>query len=362
MQSAVPERYRSMTDEDVDEAIQSAREKLAAELVILGHHYQQDRVLKFADHRGDSLQLAELAADQPDARYVVFLGVHFMAETADILTEDHQSVILPHLEAGCPMADMATAEEVRRCWDYLSDHLDGDLIPVTYVNSSAEIKAFCGARGGACCTSSSAKQVMAWALEKGDAVLFLPDQHLGRNTGEALGVRGDEMALWRRADASLVSESDRPRLILWDGYCPVHAEFTTDMTTSVRRRHPDVRIVVHPECCRDVVQRSDEEGSTEFIRRMVSEAAPGSAWAVGTEEKLVARLALEHPDRTVVSLSDAGSVCVDMDLITPRHLLWVLDELLEGRAINRIEVPTEIARDGRLALNRMFDLFRRRST
>ncbi len=361
MQNPVPDRYEVMTDAEVESAIFTAREKLGSDLIILGHHYQQDRVLKFAHHRGDSLQLARLASNQPGVRYVVFLGVHFMAETADILTDEDQSVILPHLEAGCPMADMATAGEVRRCWEDLNERLEGDIIPLTYVNSSAEIKAFCGARGGACCTSSSAKEVMAWALEEGQHVLFLPDQHLGRNTGHALGVAEEEMAMWRRADETLDSESDRPRLILWDGYCPVHTEFTADMTDSVRGQNPGVKIIVHPECSREVVHRADEEGSTEFIQRRVSEAAAGSSWAVGTEEKLVARLALEYPDRTIVSLKNGGSVCADMDLITPRHLLWVLEELLRGRVINRIEVPPATARDARLALERMFELFAGRS-
>ncbi len=357
MRRLMPDQEAVPGEEDVDTAIQAAREKLGSDLVILGHHYQQDRVLKFADHRGDSLQLSKMASSQPDARYVVFLGVHFMAETADILTEEDQSVILPHLEAGCPMADMATAEEVRQCWDSLSEHLEGDIVPLTYVNSSADIKAFCGARGGACCTSSSAKEVMAWALEQGQHVLFLPDQHLGRNTGHTLGVQPEEMAMWRRSEGTLCG-SDNPRLILWDGYCPVHAEFSPGMTASVRRQHPGVRIVVHPECSREVVQGADEEGSTDFIISQVSGSCPGSCWAVGTEDKLVARLALEHPDRTIVPLRDGGSICTDMDLITPRNLLWVLEELQQGRIPNRIEVPSATARDARVALERMFSLFK----
>jgi len=354
-QSHLPQEYADMTGEEVDAAVRRAREKLGSDAVILGHHYQQDNVLKYADHTGDSLQLARLAGEQPDARYVIFCGVLFMAETADILTEKDQAVILPHLSAGCPMADMAELDEVERCWNYLCCELGDDIVPVAYVNSSADIKAFCGSRGGTVCTSSSADEVMAWALRQGNTVLFLPDQHLGRNTGHNLGIASEEIALWRREDEELISGSETPRLILWDGHCPVHVKFTEDAVSRMRRAYPEAKMVVHPECRAEVVDAATEQGSTEHIRKTISESPPGTEWLVGTELKLVSRLARRNPDQTILSINEEG-VCDDMDLITPAHLLWVLEELVSGRVVNRIEVPREVIRDARVALKRMFAL------
>ncbi len=354
-QSELPDKYAKMTGDEVDAAIRSAKDELGSDAVILGHHYQQDQVLKFVDHTGDSLQLARLAAEQSQARYVIFCGVLFMAETADILTDEEQAVILPHLEAGCPMADMAELEDVERCWEMLRRELNDDVVPVAYVNSSADIKAFCGARGGTVCTSSSADEVMSWALEQANTVLFLPDRHLGRNTGHKLGISRTEMALWNREKQELSPPGGAPRLILWDGHCPVHVKFDEDAVARMRQRYPEGKIIVHPECPSEVVEMAAEQGSTEHIRKTIGAAGAGSQWLVGTELKLVSRLARQHPDQTIACLDDDG-VCEDMDFVTPAHLLWVLEELVAGRIVNRVRVKREVIRDARAALDRMFSL------
>ena len=344
----------------VDRA-RAAKHELGSRVFILGHHYQRDEVIQFADITGDSFRLAQEAAARPEAEWIVFCGVHFMAESADILTGAHQQVILPDLAAGCSMADMAQLEQVEDCWDALAEiGLTDGLVPVTYMNSSADIKAFVGRHDGTVCTSSNARVSMEWAFGRGERILFFPDQHLGRNTAvRELGLSLDDCVLWdpRRPLGGLTADQLRAaKVILWKGHCSVHGRFTLDCVHEVRERVPGVTVLVHPECQYDVVEAADLVGSTEFIINTVRAAPAGAAFAIGTELNLVNRLADAHPDKTVVYLDRTVCFCSTMNRIDLPHLVRVLENLVEGRVINRIEVDPATAADARTALERMLTL------
>ena len=350
--------YLLVPDNTLDERISSAKALLGDDVVILGHHYQRDEVVKFADFRGDSLKLSYQAA-QADARYIVFCGVHFMAESADILRRDHQVVVLPDLNAGCSMADMADIGQVETCWDELASLGDLKVVPVTYMNSTAAIKAFTGEHGGSVCTSSNAGAVMRWALARGERVLFLPDEHLGRNTAFRLGIPLNQMIVWdpyRELGGNTPEAVRRARIILWKGYCSVHQRFRADHVERVRRAHPGIRVIVHPECRFEVTQAAEQIGSTEGIIKAISESPAGSQWAVGTEIHLVNRLAKELPDRRIMSLDPSVCVCTTMFRITPQHLLWALENLGAGNVVNRISVDDRTRHFARKALDRMLAL------
>ena len=357
---ALPERYLGLEDEEMDERTAAARDALGQRLLILGHHYQRDEVIKFADYTGDSFRLARQASQRGDAEYIVFCGVHFMAESADVLSASHQQVVLPDLAAGCSMADMAAADQLELCWEELQGMGAKRVVPVTYINSAAEIKAFCGERGGIVCTSSNAEATLRWAWEQGDQVLFLPDQHLGRNTAYAMGVPLEQMVVWDPdvADGGVAPDALRTaRIILWNGHCSVHTRFTVQQVEYLRRVYPDVRVIVHPECTWDVVQAADDSGSTERIIKKVTESPAGSVWAVGTEIHLVNRLAgAVSPERTVMTLDPVGCLCSTMFRVSPNHLLWVLEGLLEGKVHNRIVVPDRQKHWTRVALDRMLQI------
>jgi quinolinate synthase len=339
----------------------AAKDALGERVFVLGHHYQRDEVIQFADVTGDSFKLAQEAAARPDAEYVVFCGVHFMAESADILTAEHQRVVLPDLAAGCSMADMAVLDQVEDCWDALTDAgVADDVVPLTYMNSSADIKAFTGRHGGAVCTSSNARRAMEWAFERGTKVLFLPDQHLGRNTAvRELGLTLDDCVLWnpRRDDGGLTPQQlQDAKVILWAGHCSVHGRFSLDCVTEVRERVPGVTVLVHPECRYEVVQAADLVGSTEYIIRTVREAPSGTAFAIGTELNLVNRLAHEHPDKPVTFLDRTVCFCSTMNRIDLPHLVWALESLVAGNVVNEIVVDPETRKYARLALDRMLAL------
>lgn len=344
---------RETTGGDLEARIWKAKEALGGQVVILCHHYQPDEIAKYADELGDSLNLSRLAASRKEAKYIVFCGVYFMAETADILSSPEQEVYMPDTGAGCPMADMARIEEVETCWAKLTGLLGDDILPITYVNSSADIKSFCGRHGGVVCTSSNAAKVMDWAFERASRVLFLPDQNLGRNTALAKGIPREAIALWKRKENRLLGDADKVKVILWDGFCPVHLQFKPEQIEAIRARHPGVKIIVHPECTEDVVQLADGYGSTESIIRTVKEGGTGSAYAVGTELRLVDRLGATLPDRTVYSLDKEHSICVDMSKSKPERLLQILEGLQTGTAPGRVRVPAETARWARVALERM---------
>ena len=357
----VPVRYLNLSPEELDSGIVAAREALADQLVILGHHYQRDDVIKYSDFRGDSYKLSKMAAAEQDASFVVFCGVHFMAETADLLTSANQNVILPNMAAGCSMADMARSDDVEDAWDDIASVLGGadEIVPITYMNSTAAIKALCGRNGGAVCTSSNAAEVFEWAFRKSGRILFLPDQHLGRNTGLKLGVETGEMVVWNpfRPMGGLTPEQiRRARIVLWQGHCSVHTRFTVDQIRQAREARPDVNVVVHPECTMEVVEAADMNGSTEFIVRAVSDAEPGSVWAIGTEINLVNRLAQENPDKTVFCLDPVICPCATMYRIHPAYLLWVLEGLMAGLVINRVRVPSGEREDATTALERMLEI------
>ncbi len=356
----LPEQYLGLSDEEMARRTAVAKAALGDRLLSLGHHYQRDEVIRFADHTGDSFKLAREIASHPQADYIVFCGVHFMAESADVLALPHQQVILPDLAAGCSMADMAAPDQLEICWEELTQmNVDG-VVPVTYINSAASIKAFVGEQGGTVCTSSNAVAALEWAFQRGCKVLFLPDQHLGRNTAYAMGIPLDEMVVWDPTEVfgGLQPESvARARMILWKGHCSVHTQFTAAQVEAVRREHPGIRVIVHPEVPWEVVQAADESGSTERILKVVSESPEGSSWAVGTEIHLVNRLAHQlAPGRTVVSLNRYGCLCSTMFRVSPNHLLWALEGLVEGRVHNRIMVPETHARWTRVALDRMLSI------
>jgi len=350
--------YLLTPDNTLDERIASAKARLGRDVVILGHHYQRDEVIKFADFRGDSLKLSYQAA-QADGRFIVFCGVHFMAESADILRREHQVVVLPDLNAGCSMADMADVGQVEACWRELSSVGDLKIIPVTYMNSTAAIKSFTGEHGGSVCTSSNAAAVMKWAFTQGEKVLFLPDEHLGRNTGFRMGIPLEQMIVWdpyQEFGGNSPEAIRKARVILWKGYCSVHQRFTPQHVERVRREHPGIRVIVHPECRFEVAQAADQIGSTEGIIKAITAAPTGSAWAVGTEIHLVNRLSKELKDRTFISLDPSVCVCTTMFRITPVHLLWALENLGAGNVVNRISVDDRTRHYARVALDRMLSL------
>lgn len=330
------------------------RAQLGRRALILGHHYMSDAVIGWADAVGDSLALSRLAATQNEAEFIVFCGVHFMAETADILAGQGRRVILPARGAGCPMADMAAPEQVEQCWQELARLDGGPIIPITYVNSSARLKAFCGRHGGAVCTSSNARAVLAWALGQGRRALFFPDQHLGRNTALALGLTPREIATWRRQAAVLEGEAAQARVIVWDGFCPVHVEFGPADVARARARQAGVKVVVHPECPSQVVALADDSGSTEKIIGLVEAAPAGSAWAIGTEINLVRRLAARFADKTIFSLNESVAGCPDMAKISPTNLLASLEAILDGKPRGVVGVDEATARQAAVALERMF--------
>src|SRR5687767_4955394 len=349
------------SDPDLVARAKAAKEALGSRVFILGHHYQRDEVIQFADVTGDSFKLAQEAAARPEAEWIVFCGVHFMAESADILTGPHQQVILPDLAAGCSMADMAQLEQVEECWDSLADvGLTDGLVPITYMNSSADIKAFVGRHDGTVCTSSNARVSMQWGFERGERILFFPDQHLGRNTAvRELGLSLGDCVLWdpRKPLGGVSVDALRAaKVILWKGHCSVHGRFTLDCVHEVRERVPGVTVLVHPECRYDVVEAADLVGSTEYIINTVRDAPPGAKFAIGTELNLVNRLADAHPDKTVVYLDRTVCFCSTMNRIDLPHLVHVLENLVEGRVINRIDVDPATAADARKALERMLSL------
>ncbi|HEY2119862.1 MAG TPA: quinolinate synthase NadA [Candidatus Acidoferrum sp.] len=352
--------YLLVPDNTLDERIAAAKAKLGKDVVILGHHYQRDEVVKFADFRGDSLKLSQQAADT-NGKYVVFCGVHFMAESADILRRDKQIVVLPDLSAGCSMADMADIGQVEACWSELGNVLDtSKIIPVTYMNSTAAIKSFTGEHGGSACTSSNAAAVMKWAFARGEKVLFLPDEHLGRNTGYKMGIPLDEMIVWdpyQELGGNTAEGLQKAKVILWKGYCSVHQRFLPKHVVRVRKEHPGIRVIVHPECMFDVAQAADEIGSTEGIIRSIVASPAGSEWAVGTELHLVNRLAKELPDRNIISLDSSMCVCTTMFRITPAHLLWALENLAAGKVVNQISVDERTRHFAKIALDRMLSLY-----
>ena len=356
----LPISYMRTSPEELDQRIAEARAALGSQLVILGHHYQRNEIIKYADLRGDSFKLSQYAASQREAEKIVFCGVHFMAETADILSTPNQKVILPNLTAGCSMADMAQIDDVLDCWDDLQDVFgEGGVVPITYMNSTADIKALCGRNGGIVCTSTNAPATFQWALEQGERILFLPDQHLGRNTGLKMGIGLEEMLVWnpfKPLGGHTEAELSRAKLVLWQGHCSVHTRFTVPQIEEARRRFPEVNVVVHPECTMEVVAAADCNGSTEYIIKTVTEAPPGSVWAIGTEISLVNRIAAENADKTVFCLDSVVCPCSTMYRIHPAYLSWVLDGLTEGVVVNQIKVAGETAQQARVALDRMLSV------
>ncbi|MFF1634732.1 quinolinate synthase NadA [Leifsonia sp. NPDC058248] len=364
IQGELPEEYRTASADELRERILAAKATLGDRVVTLGHFYQRDEVVQYADFVGDSFQLANAAKAKPDAEAIVFCGVHFMAETADIISRPEQAVILPNLAAGCSMADMADIDSVTECWEQLEElygtEPDADgrvpVIPVTYMNSSAALKGFCGEHGGIVCTSSNAETVLTWAFERGQRVLFFPDQHLGRNTAKAMGMPVERMPLWnpRKAfggnDAETLSDA---RVILWHGFCSVHKRFTVGQIEQARIDHPGVRVIVHPECPMPVVDAADEYGSTDYIVKAIQAAPAGSTFAIGTEINLVQRLAAEYPQHTIFCLDSVVCPCSTMYRIHPGYLAWVLEGLVRGEVLNRITVPADVAEPARIALERM---------
>ena len=357
----IPSEYLHLSAEELDVRIREAREKLGSKVTVLGHHYQRDEVIKYADYQGDSFKLSQNAASHPESDYIVFCGVHFMAETACILCASHQKVILPNITAGCSMADMAPMDDVQDAWDDLTsvhgNH--GSIVPVTYMNTIAGLKALCGRHNGIVCTSSNATAVLKWGYDRADQVLFLPDQHLGRNTGLKLGLDLDDMVVWnpfKPLGGNTPEKLRRAKLILWQGHCSVHTRFSVKQIEGARARYPDVKVIVHPECVMEVVQAADMDGSTEFIRETIEGAPAGSVWAVGTEISLVSRLARQNPDKTVFCLDPVVCPCSTMYRIHPAYLYWVLEGLLEGTVVNQVTVDAETQTYSSIALERMLQV------
>lgn len=365
-QGELPQQYRDASDDELDARIRAAKATLGDRVVVLGHFYQREEVVRHADYVGDSFQLANAAKERPEAEAIVFCGVHFMAETADLLSRPEQAVILPNLAAGCSMADMADIDQVEECWEQLEDVL-GDLetpdaeglvpvIPVTYMNSSAAIKGFVGRHGGIVCTSSNARTVLEWAFARGRRVLFFPDQHLGRNTAKAMGVPLEQMPMWNPRKAlggSTEEQLEDSRVILWHGFCSVHRRFTVDQIEKARADHPGVRVIVHPECPMDVVDAADEAGSTDIIRKAIAAATEPTTFAIGTEINLVQRLAAQYPQHEIFCLDPVVCPCSTMYRIHPGYLAWVLESLVAGEVVNRITVPADVAEPATVALERM---------
>jgi len=376
VQTPLPVEFTRLSEDETSKRILAAKAKLGRRLVILGHHYQRDEIIVHADFRGDSYKLAQHARECPEAEFIVFCGVHFMAESADILTPSHQKVILPNLAAGCSMADMANIFQVKRCWSELAEVgiVDGPLsgsqspipnpqstiVPVTYINSAANLKGFVGEHGGTVCTSTNAPAALEWALRQGDKVLFFPDQHLGRNTAAAMGFDPDsEMCVWNPFKPFGGNSPEilaRSKFILWKGHCSVHARFTLEQVQKARLDNPGINVLVHPECSREVVQASDFYGSTEYILHMIEDAPAGSKWAVGTEINLVKRIARENPDKLVYCLDPQICPCSTMYRIHPTFLCWVLENLAEGNVVNQVSVPEPVASWARVALERMLEV------
>lgn len=356
-QVLLPEKYKKLTYEKMEKRVKEIKKELGDQLFLPCHHYQKDEVVQFGDATGDSLQLAQLSAANRKANYIVFCGVHFMAETADILTDDRQAVFLPDMRAGCSMADMADIHQTERAWDRLMDLFGNTVLPLTYVNSTAAIKSFVGKNGGATVTSSNAGRMVEWALEQKQRILFLPDQHLGRNTAYDLGVKLEEMAVWDPIEDKLVHEGkiDDVKVILWKGHCSVHEKFTNENIEDVRKRMPGVNIIVHPECPFEVVQNADYTGSTRKIIETINQAPSGSKWAIGTEMNLVNRIINENSDKEIVSLNPNMCPCLTMNRIDLPHLLWSLDSIVEGKPVNQITVDKQTAEYSKKALNRMLE-------
>lgn len=353
----LPEKYRNMTVHELENLIKDIKTKMGKKLFIPGHHYQKDEVIQFADATGDSLKLAQLSAENRDAEHIVFCGVHFMAETADILTIENQKVYLPDMRAGCSMADMADIHQTERAWEYLHVLFGETILPLTYVNSTAAIKSFVGANGGATVTSSNAEKMVRWAFSKKERLLFLPDQHLGRNTAFNIGINLDEMAVYNPIENILEYDGplEKVRVILWKGHCSVHENFTVENIANVRESYPDMKIIVHPECSREVVALSDKAGSTNYIIDAIEVSPAGSSWAVGTEMNLVNRLISQHPDKQIISLNPHMCPCLTMNRIDLQHLTWSLDSVIKGQEINLIKVDEETAFNAKVALNRMLE-------
>jgi quinolinate synthase len=355
------DNYLSQPDDTMDDRIAAARAILGTDVVLLGHHYQRDEVIRFADYTGDSYKLSKIAS-QTESKYMIFCGVHFMAETADVLAKPWQQVILPDLNAGCSMADMAEIGQVENCWDSLERAgLTGDLIPLTYMNSAAAIKAFCGERGGLVCTSSNARGAFEWAFARGSKILFLPDQHLGRNTAFAMGIPLSEMVIWDPYQINGGLSPDRlrnARVILWKGHCSVHQRFLPEHVDRVRRERPEMQVIVHPECRWEVCQKADAIGSTERIIEVIEKAPAGSSFAVGTEIHLVNRMANRFAalGKEVITLDDAGCLCTTMYRISPQHLAWSLENLIAGNVVNRIKVDEDVKYWSKIALDRMLEV------
>ena len=364
IQAQIPASYREASDEELDARIRAAKETLGDRVVILGHFYQREEIVQFADYLGDSFQLAVAATKHPEAEAIVFCGVHFMAETADVLSSASQSVILPNLAAGCSMADMADTLSVEDCWEQLTEiygtepNAEGKVpvIPVTYMNSSAALKSFCGRNGGIVCTSSNAQTVLEWAFERAERVLFFPDQHLGRNTALAMGVPLENMPLWHGRKA--LGGNDEltlkdAKVILWNGFCSVHKRFNVGQIEKARKDFPGVRVIVHPECPMDVVQAADEYGSTDYIRRAVDGATEPTTFAIGTEINMVQRLAAQYPQHNIFCLDPVICPCSTMYRIHPAYLAWVLEELVKGNVVNQITVAADVQDNAKIALERM---------
>ena len=353
--SMLPEKYKSLTQEQMETRIREIKDKLGEELFIPGHHYQRDEVIQFADVTGDSLQLAQVAAANKKAKHIVFCGVHFMAETADMLTEDDQIVYLPDMRAGCNMADMANIYQTEEAWVELTKTFGDTIIPLTYVNSTAAIKAFTGRNGGACVTSSNAKSMVQWAFTQKSRLFFLPDQHLGRNTAFELGIPLEHMAVWNPISGKLEYEGalEDVKVILWKGHCSVHEGFTVYNIQEVRKKYPNMNILVHPECSREVVALSDDNGSTKYICDVIEAAPAGSSWAIGTEMNLVKRLIATYPDKHIISLNENMCPCLTMNRIDLPHLLWALETIEQGGQGNVIAVDKEVTAQALLSLERM---------
>jgi len=351
----LPEKYKNMSAKELEERAAEIKQTLGKRLFVPGHHYQKDEVIQFADTTGDSLKLAQVAADNKEAEFIVFCGVHFMAETADILTDEKQKVYLPDMRAGCSMADMADIYQTDRAWEQLQLLFGDTIMPLTYVNSTAAIKAFVGINGGATVTSSNAEKMVSWALEQKQRLLFLPDQHLGRNTAYNLGIPLENMAVWNPITDQLEYDGDieKIQVILWKGHCSVHENFTVENIRKVRSDYPDMKIIVHPECRREVVALSDYAGSTNYIIDVIEKAAPNTAFAIGTEMNLVKRIIKDHPDKQIISLNPHMCPCLTMNRIDLAHFVWCLESLETGFEENRIIVEESTAKQAKLALERM---------
>ncbi len=355
---SLPERYSTLSVQEMEQRVREIKNNFGSRLFIPGHHYQKDEVIQFADARGDSLKLAQICADMPDAEYIVFCGVHFMAETADMLTKRNQKVILPDLRAGCSMADMADIDQTEKGWEKMQAIWGDTILPLTYVNSTAAIKGFVGKHGGACVTSGNVKKMLEWAFTQKERILFLPDQHLGRNTAYDLGVPLEHMAVYAPLTQSFEYEGEWEdvKVILWKGHCSVHEKFNVQHVENLRKQDPEINIIVHPECTFDVVQASDYAGSTNYIIETIKNAPAGTKWAIGTEMNLVNRIIDEHSDKEIVSLNPFMCPCLTMNRIDLPHLLWSLEKLEKGEVVNHITVSEEVTKNAVLSLERMLEL------